>query len=44
MQNGMPRWVRVFAAIGVVLLVVFAAFHLAGRGAGGHLHHAGTHP
>ncbi len=36
---GTPRWVRVFAIIAVVLIVLFVALHLTGHGFGGHLRH-----
>lgn len=31
-----PRWVKVFGAIGLVLLVAFVILHLTGHGFGGH--------
>lgn len=34
--EGAPRWVKVSAAIAVVLIVVFVAVHLAGGGMAGH--------
>ncbi|MFD7323188.1 hypothetical protein ACFV9D_19165 [Streptomyces sp. NPDC059875] len=33
---GAPRWVKVSAAIAVVLIAVFAIVHLAGGGMAGH--------
>lgn len=34
--EGAPRWVKVSAAIAVVLVVVFVIVHLAGGGMAGH--------
>jgi hypothetical protein len=34
--EGAPRWVKVSAAIAVVLVVVFVMVHLAGGGMAGH--------
>ena len=35
-RNGAtPRWVKVFGAIGIVLLVAFVILHLTGHGFGG---------
>lgn len=31
-----PRWVKVLGVIALVIVVVFAMLHLAGRGFGGH--------
>jgi len=31
-----PRWVKIFAAVAIVLIVVFAVVHLAGGGMHGH--------
>jgi hypothetical protein len=31
-----PRWVKVFGIIGVILVLLFIALHLTGRGLGGH--------
>ena len=33
---GVPRWVRVFGAVAVVLVVLFVVLHLAGGGFRGH--------
>lgn len=33
---GMPRWVKVSAAIAIVLVAVFVVVHLAGGGMAGH--------
>lgn len=38
-----PRWVKVFGAIGIVLLLAFVILHLTGHGFGGH-HGFGSHP
>lgn len=35
-DRGMPRWVKVFAAIGIILVAVFLVVHLAGGGMHGH--------
>jgi hypothetical protein len=35
-EQGTPRWVKVFGAIAVVLVVVFLVAHLAGGGMHGH--------
>lgn len=35
-EAGAPRWVKVSAAIAVVLVVVFVVVHLAGGGMAGH--------
>jgi hypothetical protein len=40
---GMPRWMKWFAALALLLLVVFAVVHLAGGGFRGHGGSA-THP
>ncbi|MFD5255286.1 hypothetical protein ACFWM5_20900 [Streptomyces bobili] len=34
--EGAPRWVKVSAAVAVVLIVVFVIVHLAGGGMAGH--------
>ncbi|MFD3532625.1 hypothetical protein [Streptomyces sp. NPDC058664] len=34
--EGAPRWVKVSAAVAVVLVVVFVIVHLAGGGMAGH--------
>jgi hypothetical protein len=34
-----PRWVRVFGAIILVLLLLFVVLHMSGHGFGGHSHH-----
>lgn len=31
-----PRWVKVLGLIAIVIVVVFALLHIAGRGLGGH--------
>jgi hypothetical protein len=33
---GMPRWVKVFGLIALILVLVFVILHLTGRGLGGH--------
>jgi hypothetical protein len=33
---GMPRWVKVFGIVAILLVLVFVGFHLAGGGFGGH--------
>lgn len=33
-----PRWVKVFAIVTVVLVLLFVVVHLAGRGLGEHMH------
>jgi hypothetical protein len=33
-----PRWVKVFGLVFALLVVLFIALHLTGRGLGGHLH------
>ncbi|MEU4467443.1 hypothetical protein AB0G20_27805 [Streptomyces sp. NPDC024017] len=35
-DDGAPRWVKVSAAVAVVLVVVFVIVHLAGGGMHGH--------
>ncbi|MBT2541795.1 hypothetical protein J7E99_14040 [Streptomyces sp. ISL-44] len=35
-DGGAPRWVKIFAAIAIVLVVVFVIVHLAGGGMVGH--------
>ncbi|MFF9808116.1 hypothetical protein ACF1G5_23855 [Streptomyces coeruleorubidus] len=35
-DDGAPRWVKVSAAVAVVLVVVFVIVHLAGGGMPGH--------
>jgi hypothetical protein len=32
----MPRWVKVFGIVALVLLVIFAVLHLTGHGLHGH--------
>lgn len=41
-KGATPRWVKVFGAIGIVLLVAFVILHLTGHGFGGH-HGSGMH-
>jgi hypothetical protein len=36
-QIGMPVWVKVFAGIAVVLVLLFIVMHLAGGGMGRHM-------
>ena len=38
-DGGMPRWVKVFGIIAIVLVLVFVIVHLAGGGLGGHFSH-----
>ncbi len=38
-----PRWVKIFGAIALVLLLVFVVLHLTGHGFGGHAMHGGVH-
>jgi hypothetical protein len=33
---GVPRWVKMFGIIGIVLALVFVVLHITGRGFGGH--------
>jgi hypothetical protein len=44
MADGTPRWVKAFAIVGFVLVVVFAVLHLAGNGLGGHGSHGARQP
>lgn len=38
--QAMPRWVKVFGAVGLVLVVLFIVLHVSGHGFGGHsMHH-----
>ena len=39
MTEATPRWVKVFGAIAIVVLVLFIALHLIGDGPGMHLRH-----
>ena len=32
----MPRWVKVFGIIGVLIVLIFVVLHLTGRGVHGH--------
>jgi hypothetical protein len=41
--TGTPRWVKVFGIIAIVLVLLFVALHLTGRGFGGHTGHGGGH-
>ena len=34
-----PRWVKAFAWVALVMVVVFAALHATGHSLGGHHHH-----
>lgn len=39
-RQEMPRWVKVFGAVGLVLIVLFIVLHVSGHGFGGHsMHH-----
>ena len=38
-----PRWVKVFAAMTIVVLLLFVILHLTGHGFGGHAPHTGGH-
>lgn len=31
-NSGMPRWVKVFALVAIILIVAFALLHLTGNG------------
>jgi hypothetical protein len=42
-NGGPPRWVKVFGAVALVLVLTAVAVHLAGGGMG-HLGHASTAP
>jgi hypothetical protein len=33
---GTPRWVKVFGIVAVILVLLFIALHVTGRGLGGH--------
>ena len=33
-MRDMPRWVKVFAVVGILLVIAFAGVHLAGGGLG----------
>jgi hypothetical protein len=35
-EAGMPRWVKIFGTIFILLVVVIVIMHLTGRGFGGH--------
>lgn len=35
---GTPRWVKVFGIVGIVVVMLFLILHLAGGGAGRHMH------
>ena len=35
-----PRWVKAFAWVALVVIVVFATLHATGHSLGGHHHHA----
>jgi hypothetical protein len=35
---GVPRWVKVFGIVVVILVAVFVILHATGRGFGGHMH------
>ena len=37
-----PRWVKIFRALGIVLVVLFVVLHLTGHGFG-HSLHSGVH-
>lgn len=36
--GAMPRWVKLFAIVGVVLVVLFVVLHLTGHGFGHQMH------
>ena len=36
-DTGTPRWVKLLAAVAIVLLLLVLGIHLAGGGLGGHL-------
>ena len=36
-DTGMPRWVKVFGIIFVLVVLVIVILHLTGRGFGGHM-------
>jgi hypothetical protein len=38
-SEGMPRWVKVFALLAVVFVLLFGLLHATGRGLGGHSLH-----
>lgn len=43
-EAGAPRWVKIFGAVALVFVLVFAALHLTGRGFGPGMHgHGGGH-
>lgn len=42
-MTGTPRWVIVSGIVVLILIVAFAAFHLAGGGLGGHIPPMGGH-
>lgn len=37
-ESGMPRWVKVFGIIFIIVAVLFGILHLAGGGFGSHMH------
>ena len=39
LDPGMPRWVKVFGIVFIILALVFAIVHLAGGGLGNHFSH-----
>ncbi|MEU7870025.1 hypothetical protein [Dactylosporangium sp. NPDC049140] len=44
MTEPSPRWVRVFAIAGGVIVVLVVVALLAGHGPGRHMHHGMPHP
>lgn len=35
-EEGMPRWVKLFGAVFILIVLVVVVLHLMGRGFGGH--------
>ena len=43
LSTGVPRWVKVFGIIAIVLVLAFVILHLTGHGFGGHGMHGTEH-
>lgn len=39
-RQEVPRWVKIFGVVGIVVIVLFIVLHVSGHGFGGHsMHH-----
>lgn len=42
-RQEVPRWVKIFGVVGLVLIVLFIILHVSGHGFGGHSMHRAMH-